>query len=56
MNALQLKFMEGSRVVKGISDHIFIVIWITMLTVQSEIQPLLKKLADIYEIFKIILQ
>ena len=38
-----MKYYGGVRVVKGISAYVLVVIWITMLTIQSEIRQLLKK-------------
>ena len=38
MSGLQKKLWRGHGY-KGTSDYIFVVIWITMLTVQSEIRP-----------------
>ena len=43
MNRLWWNFMEWSEVVKGTHDQILIAIQMTMLTVQSEVQPLLSK-------------
>ena len=36
--------MEGSGVVKVTSNQLLVMIWITMLTVQLEIRPILNKL------------
>ena len=44
MNGLQRNFMEGSGVVRGMSDLILVMIWITMLTVNLEIWSLRNKL------------
>ena len=52
-----MKFYGGVGVVTGTSDKILVAILITMLTVQSEIWPLLNKLwTDFDEIFRISLQ
>ena len=57
MNELRWNFMEGFRVIKETCDYILVAIRITMLTVQSEVQPLFNKLrADFDEIFRIALQ
>ena len=44
MDCDELDFVEGSRVVKGTSDEILVMIWITMLTIQPETRSLLNKL------------
>ena len=57
MNGLQWNFMGRSVVIKGTSDLIVVAIWITMLTVQSEIRPLFNNLLpDFDEIFRKALQ
>ena len=51
------EILEGFGVVKETCNYILVAIWITRLTVQSEIRPLLSKLwADFDEIFWIALQ
>ena len=51
------QFYGGSGVVKGTSEYIVVLIWITMLTAQLKIWSLLNRLwTDVDEIFRIALQ